>query len=583
MTGALRGILLAIAFATTVRAQVFWGSDNARRIQGKPVAATAPADGQTWVFDGATGTWRPQAPPSGSGTVNSGTAGRVAYYGSSGTAVSGTSNLFVDPVTGVVTINNLLLQDSGVTAQVITGTSSPRWGQYGSDRVHLITPPAGGTGGYLIMDNAFRLRWDSASGLSGVDTGISRSSAGVVEINNGTTGQLRDLQLRAINASGNADFTGVLDASTATRTRPWKTGTTLPATCSLGDVFFKTDAPAGQNIYACTAVNTWTLQAGSGGSMAIQGNGSAVGTRATLDFVDGTGITNIVTDTGSKITVQTAIGSSVQTKAADQSGAHLLCAAGNTTTLTCSMSPTLTAYTDKMLVNLCVTGAVTGATTLNIDTLGAKAVQTAAGANPGSGDLGTGCRVVTYYSADNAFKLPAGGSAAQVERLTLDLGGCHNSGFGGYPQWGLAGGSTTNCGSTEGSAHLTLGFPNTGTPYIVKTLRIPSSYTGQTATARLIVTQINDSPSGVFDIRMATACVADGGAINVEPTYNTAVSTGEVATPGINSTKHLTLGTISLSGCSANSWLWVKVWRHNSTTGSNWGHPLQVVDVDVRY
>jgi hypothetical protein len=42
--------------------------------------------------------------------------------------------------------------------------------------------------------------------------------------------------------------------------KPFQTGTTLPSTCSTGQAFFKTDAPAGQNIYACTAANIWTLE-----------------------------------------------------------------------------------------------------------------------------------------------------------------------------------------------------------------------------------------------------------------------------------------------------------------------------------
>jgi hypothetical protein len=56
-----------------------------------------------------------------------------------------------------------------------------------------------------------------------------------------------------------------VDFSAASSTRPMKTGTTLPATCVAGEMFFKTDAPAGSNLYGCVATNTWTLQAGGGG------------------------------------------------------------------------------------------------------------------------------------------------------------------------------------------------------------------------------------------------------------------------------------------------------------------------------
>lgn len=43
---------------------------------------------------------------------------------------------------------------------------------------------------------------------------------------------------------------------------PIKTGPVLPATCSAGDMFFNTTAPAGANLYGCAASNTWTVEGG---------------------------------------------------------------------------------------------------------------------------------------------------------------------------------------------------------------------------------------------------------------------------------------------------------------------------------
>jgi hypothetical protein len=62
-----------------------------------------------------------------------------------------------------------------------------------------------------------------------------------------------------------------VDFSNAPSTRPFKTGTTLPATCALGEAFFKANAPAGQNWFGCTSTNNWTLQSGSGGGTALNG------------------------------------------------------------------------------------------------------------------------------------------------------------------------------------------------------------------------------------------------------------------------------------------------------------------------
>lgn len=59
-------------------------------------------------------------------------------------------------------------------------------------------------------------------------------------------------------------FTGRQDASGAASTAPAKVGTSLPASCTVGDQYFKSDATAGQNLYGCTSTNTWTVMSSSG-------------------------------------------------------------------------------------------------------------------------------------------------------------------------------------------------------------------------------------------------------------------------------------------------------------------------------
>lgn len=89
-----------------------------------------------------------------------------------------------------------------------------------------------------------------------------------------SVGQTRvDLQ----NQGRNVDF------STSATTRPIKTGTVTPSTCAVGEMFFKTDSPAGSNLLACTSANTWSLQAG--GSAALP---SSTGNANRALFTDGT-------------------------------------------------------------------------------------------------------------------------------------------------------------------------------------------------------------------------------------------------------------------------------------------------------
>lgn len=62
--------------------------------------------------------------------------------------------------------------------------------------------------------------------------------------------------------NGDRAITGAWDASGATASKPIPMGTSVPATCAVGEHYFKTDATAGKNIYACTATNTMTQMSG---------------------------------------------------------------------------------------------------------------------------------------------------------------------------------------------------------------------------------------------------------------------------------------------------------------------------------
>ncbi len=54
-----------------------------------------------------------------------------------------------------------------------------------------------------------------------------------------------------------------VDFSTANTTKPFKSGTVLPSICSVGEMFYKTDAAPGANLYGCSATNSWSLQSGT--------------------------------------------------------------------------------------------------------------------------------------------------------------------------------------------------------------------------------------------------------------------------------------------------------------------------------
>jgi len=195
-------------------------------------------------------------------------------------------------------------------------------------------------------------------------------------------------------------------------TAPLKSGPVLPATCLLADLFFQTAAPAGTNVYGCTATNTWSLEGGAGGSggtLTIDSGGTPVGTRAVANFIAGAGIVNTISDTGSQINIQQSVDTgTIQSRAGFQAGQSLLCASssGSSSTYSCALSPTLTGYTAGMVLHWTpdVNGAG-GPTTLNVDLLGATSVKLSDGAtDPSAGDVAGGRMYLAWFDG-TVFRL----------------------------------------------------------------------------------------------------------------------------------------------------------------------------------
>jgi hypothetical protein len=188
-----------------------------------------------------------------------------------------------------------------------------------------------------------------------------------------------------------------VDFSAATATKPFKSGTALPATCGIGEAFFLSNAPPGSNWYACTATNSWTIQSGApflagdvtgastatvvagiqgravsltaptGGqslvwnsgtnawtpqtassALAIEVGGTAQGTEAALNFNNGAGIIQSCTNnTGSSRVDCTPIAdmSVMLSRAVDQAATDIQCipASGSGTAYTCAVTPALQA------------------------------------------------------------------------------------------------------------------------------------------------------------------------------------------------------------------------------------------------
>jgi hypothetical protein len=213
-------------------------------------------------------------------------------------------------------------------------------------------------------------------------------------------------------AMGEAQTTQVdLRNQAKSETKQIKTGTTLPATCSPGDVYLKSDAPLGSNLYTCMTRDTWTVQVGA---MTIQNQGATVGTYPVINFLPGTGVIYVFSDAGARVDIANTLDTAtVPTRAEMQSGRSSFCESVTTGTqaFTCSMAPALTNYSKGMVVNWRPNHTVvSGSTTLSIDGLPAVPVKLADGVlDPTAGDVVAG-RMVTLWHDGTVFRLSASAS-----------------------------------------------------------------------------------------------------------------------------------------------------------------------------
>ncbi|HTA68754.1 MAG TPA: hypothetical protein VK776_10775 [Bryobacteraceae bacterium] len=172
------------------------------------------------------------------------------------------------------------------------------------------------------------------------------------------------------------DFTG------ANTTKPFKSGTTLPVTCSIGEAFFKTNASAGANLYSCTALNAWTLEAGTPGPAGPQGppmnvavGGITQATQPTLNFNSGNGIIEVCSNNAgaNRVDCMPAVDTAFAlSRATDQAGDDKRCISANgaAATHTCALNAALSIYTQNMELMWTPDVACQGSDTINVNALG---------------------------------------------------------------------------------------------------------------------------------------------------------------------------------------------------------------------
>jgi hypothetical protein len=248
------------------------------KLQGRAVASTAPSDAQALVWSAANNQWQP-------GTVSgSGGAGMAAQLGDF--SVSRTSSTVLTIGSGCSATTPCNVRFGSTTYRVTTSATATISAGSGTSYIYLdgagviyvadsLTVVCSGcthTSGAAFPVTAIPIAtWSATSGAWDASGGLDyRAMLSAKRVSGGTNISVTDAGTDAqvgLDTASALSWTGSINLSGAASTISWKTGTTLPSTCSVGESFFKTNASAGQNVYGCTATNTWTLQGGSGGGL----------------------------------------------------------------------------------------------------------------------------------------------------------------------------------------------------------------------------------------------------------------------------------------------------------------------------
>lgn len=314
-----------------------------------------------------------------------------------------------------------------------------------------------------------------------------------------------------------------MDFSSMVQTKPAQTGAALPAACSIGEVYFRTDVAPGSNLYGCTAANTWTQLSGggTGGDYTVGVGLSLIGSVLSGDFgvLPGLAASNVYSGMndfslgGLRIPGGTGVPSAAQCSSAANVGR-------------------VYARTDAK------TGGATGYI---------------------CSQVGTG-----VYG----WEQMQGGAGIVLEDRVFPIGGCAGSSLAPSPGISL-GSLATSC-----SPVAYVGLPATGSPAVTLQFQLPSTWTG--AVDLRVAHFAADSGSGSVRYSIRTACMRNGS--SVTPSYNSAQTMDSGVT--LNTYSTALLSSLTATGCQAGDMMTISLSRDN-TIGGNFSGAAALTSMTV--
>lgn len=415
-----------------------------------------------------------------------------------------------------------------------------------------------------------------------------------------------------------------VDFSQATFTKPVKAGTVPPATCAVGELFFDNDALAGQNLYGCTAANTWTLlgaAAGTGGAGDLRvtlASGTYTVAAGTIRFGEITNVFNAATlaaapaggDSGTiRFYVDFNAGNPriacvyPGTFTGTYTPVGLTCSTG--TTFPSNAMPLATADAASGVLQAPVdlrasqqsgpipvagtglTGAANGrSVTLSVDAsrvtqkfLGAGAPVTVSGSTRGDLYFNTSTAPVDVYECQNAATCAIGADWSKinprathtVERM---IGLCDSgSVLTANPVWAVDSG-------TPGAATCGSGFPisfatayralsNTADSGLRTVMALPLDWDNAQAVDARIHWAGDATANLNVTFGIATSCLTAGSVFTAAPSYNTEQTVSGAEGTVQFTAQAATVTGLTMTGCAPGDLLRLKFTRRVSDTSTS--------------
>ncbi len=243
--------------------------------------------------------------------------------------------------------------------------------------------------------------------------------------------------------AGDVDFSG------AVSTKPVTMGTSLPASCAVGQFFFLSTAPAGANLYGCSAVNQWTVEGGisaqncqvdtntqvlkctdNGGHVyAVVQTASGPTSNQWVDYVTSNGTAHTsqptasavgaVADPGANgIPYRSAVGTATVANANQLSGAFFCQDTGGSGSYACNLNPPIAAYSPGTSYWFRANSPNSGPATINFNGMGARTIVKQSNQPLVANDIVAGQWVMlTYDGANMQMQSQTGNSPGAVSSV----------------------------------------------------------------------------------------------------------------------------------------------------------------------